>query len=81
MSSEAKLGAQLGYRVHKVKARPWEDPILHAEAICAAVPKDFKVWADASSTWETVDRALEVTRQLSRFPNYFAIETPVALQY
>ena len=27
MASEAKLGADLGYRVHKVKARPWEDPI------------------------------------------------------
>ena len=78
MASEARLGAQLGYRVHKVKARPWEDPLQQAEAICSAVPRDFKVWADANGTWETVERSIEVTRQLSRFPNYFAIETPVA---
>jgi L-alanine-DL-glutamate epimerase-like enolase superfamily enzyme len=78
MASEAKLAAALGYRVHKVKARPWEDPIKQAEAICAAVPKDFKVWVDANGTWETVERTVEVTKQLSGFENYFAIETPVA---
>jgi L-alanine-DL-glutamate epimerase-like enolase superfamily enzyme len=78
LASEAKLAAELGYRVHKVKARPWEDPVRQAEAICAAVPEDFKIWVDANGTWETVERTLEVTKQLSRFPNYFAIETPVA---
>lgn len=77
MASEARLAAQLGYRVHKVKARPWEDPIQQAEAICAAVPRDFKLWVDANGTWETVERTIELTRQLKRFPNYFAIETPV----
>jgi L-alanine-DL-glutamate epimerase-like enolase superfamily enzyme len=78
MASEARLAAQLGYRVHKVKARPWEDPVRQAEAICAAVPKNFKVWVDANGTWETVKHTIEVTKQLSRFPHYFAIETPVA---
>jgi L-alanine-DL-glutamate epimerase-like enolase superfamily enzyme len=78
MASEAKLAVQLGYRVHKVKARPWEDPIRQAEAMCSVVPKDFKIWVDANGTWETVERTLDVTRQLSRFSNYFAIETPVA---
>jgi L-alanine-DL-glutamate epimerase-like enolase superfamily enzyme len=27
MAAEAKLGASLGYRVHKVKARSWQDPL------------------------------------------------------
>ncbi len=77
MASEAKLGTRLGYRVHKVKARPWIDAVKQAEAICAVVPKDFKIWADANGTWETVDKALEMTRALARFPNYFAVETPI----
>ncbi len=80
MASEAKLGASLGYRIHKVKARPWEDPIAQASAICGAIPKSMKVWVDANSTWETVEKTMEVTRELAKFKNYFAIESPVARQ-
>ena len=76
MASEAKLGAELGYRVHKVKARPWEDPIAQAEAICDAIPRDMRVWVDANSWWGSVGRTLHITEQLARFPNYFAIESP-----
>ena len=43
MASEAKLAASLGYRAHKVKARPWQDPVEQAAAICEAVPKDYRV--------------------------------------
>ncbi|MBI3682644.1 MAG: mandelate racemase/muconate lactonizing enzyme family protein [Acidobacteria bacterium] len=77
MASEAKLGAGLGYRVHKVKARPWQNPIEQAAAMCAVVPKNFRIWVDANSTWETVERTIEITRKLAEFPNYFAIESPV----
>ena len=80
MASEAKLGASLGYRVHKVKARPWEDPIAQAAAICEVIPKDMKVWVDANSSWASVEKTFEITRQLTRFPNYFAIESPLARQ-
>lgn len=77
MASEAKLGLQRGYRIHKVKARPWIDAVKQAEAICAVVPKNYKIWADANATWETVDRSIEMTKQLARMPNYFAIESPI----
>ncbi len=77
MASEAKLGYSLGYRIHKVKARPWEDPVAQADAICRAIGRDMKVWVDANSTWQTVPKTLEVTRELARFPNYFAIESPI----
>ncbi len=80
MASEARLGAAQGYRVHKVKARPWEDPIAQAAAICAAIPKEMKVWVDANSTWGTVEKTIEVTRELAKFPNYFAIESPIPRQ-
>jgi L-alanine-DL-glutamate epimerase-like enolase superfamily enzyme len=78
MASEAKLGASRGYRIHKVKARPWIDAVKQAEAICAVVPKGYKVWADANATWETADKAIEMTERLAKFPNYFAVESPIA---
>ena len=77
MASEAKLAESLGYRVHKVKARPWEDPIEQAEAICEAVSKDFRVWVDANAWWGSVGRTLYITERLKKLHNYFAIESPI----
>lgn len=77
MASEAKLAESLGYRVHKVKARPWEDPIEQAEAICGAVSKDFRVWVDANAWWGSVGRTLYITERLKKLGNYFAIESPI----
>ncbi len=78
MASEARRGADLGYRVHKVKARPWEDPIEQAEAICAVIPRDMRVWVDANSWWGSVGRTLHFCERLSAFHHYFAIESPIA---
>ncbi len=77
MASEAKLAASLGYRVHKVKARPWHDPIEQAAAICEAVPKDYRVWADANASWSSPSRALFFIKKLAEFHNYFAVESPI----
>ena len=76
MASEAKLGYDLGYRIHKVKARPFEDPIAQAEAITSAVPSDTGIWVDTNGTWKTVEHSLKMGQRLSRFPEYFAVETP-----
>ncbi|MDA9764837.1 MAG: mandelate racemase/muconate lactonizing enzyme family protein [Opitutales bacterium] len=76
MASEAKLGYDLGYRVHKVKARDFEDPVEQAEAVTSNVPEDLKIWADTNSTWVTPERAIKYGQRLTRFPQYFAIETP-----
>ena len=78
MASEAKRGADLGYRVHKVKARPWEDPIAQAEAICDVIPRDMRVWVDANAWWGSVGRTLHFCERLSSFHHYFAIESPFA---
>lgn len=77
MASEAKLGASLGYRVHKVKARPWQDPLAQAAAMCEVVPKEYRFWADANSHWGAPTRALHFINELARHPNYFAVESPV----
>ena len=77
MAAEAKLGASLGYRVHKVKARTWQDPLEQAAAMCAVVPKEYRFWADANSNWGSPSRALHFINGLARHPNYFAVESPV----
>jgi L-alanine-DL-glutamate epimerase-like enolase superfamily enzyme len=77
MASEAKLGASLGYRVHKVKARPWQDPLVQAAAMCAVVPKEYRFWADANASWGSPSRALHFINGLARHANYFAVESPV----
>ena len=76
MASEAKLGYDLGYRVHKVKTRPFEDPVEQAEAVTSAVPDDFRIWADTNGTWETPEQSIKFGKRLTRFPQYFAIESP-----
>lgn len=77
MAAEAKLGASLGYRVHKVKARPWQDPLEQAAAMCAVVPKEYRFWADANASWKSPGRALEFIKGLARHANYFAVESPI----
>jgi len=93
MASEAKMGLDLGYRVHKIKIRPWQDPIAQLQAISAVVPNDFKIWADANSWWAadnpwkdtslwsgSLDGALHVLRRLAEFPRLMGIESPFARQ-
>ncbi|NND05283.1 MAG: mandelate racemase/muconate lactonizing enzyme family protein [Saprospiraceae bacterium] len=78
MAQEAKRGEELGYKVHKVKARPWEDAIEQAEAICDVVHDDFRIWVDANAHWGSVGRTIALSQQLAKFHNYFAIESPIA---
>ncbi len=81
IASEAKLGYSRGYRVHKVKARPWEDAVAQADAICAAVPGDYRVWADANFFWGSVGRTIDIGVRLARHPNYFGLESPINRGY
>ncbi len=63
--------------IHKVKARPFEDPVAQAEAITSAIPSDVRIWVDTNGTWKTVEYSLKMGRQLARFPQYFAVESPL----
>jgi len=76
MASEAKMGYDLGYRLYKVKARPFEDPFEQAAAIQAVTGSDMKVWADANGTLGTVDKALKFGQEIVKFPQYTGIESP-----
>jgi L-alanine-DL-glutamate epimerase-like enolase superfamily enzyme len=77
IAAEAKLGASQGYRVHKVKIRPWEDPVAQAHAIFAVVPRDYRVWGDANHFWGSVARTLHYAQKLAEIPGYFGLESPL----
>lgn len=77
LAKEAQLGASLGYRVHKVKIRPWEDPVAQAQAIFSVAPRDYRVWGDANHYWGSVGRTLYYAKKLAEFPGYFGLESPL----
>jgi L-alanine-DL-glutamate epimerase-like enolase superfamily enzyme len=77
IAREAKLGASQGYRVHKVKIRPWEDPVAQAHSIFSVAPSDYRVWGDANRYWASVARTLYYTKKLAEIPGYFGLESPV----
>lgn len=60
-----------------MKARPWEDPIEQAAAICGVIPNDMRVWVDANAWWGSVGRTLFFCERPRSFHNYFAIESPI----
>lgn len=79
--------------MHKIKIRPRQDRVEQVVAIGAAVPRDFKIWADANNwraagnPWEdrslwggSIDGALHVIRKLAETQNIFGVKSPVVRQ-
>ncbi len=77
IAREAKRAASLGYLIHKVKIRPWEDPVEQAHAIFSAVPSNYRVWGDTNHTWGSVGRTLYYAPKLAEIPGYFGVESPL----
>jgi L-alanine-DL-glutamate epimerase-like enolase superfamily enzyme len=75
-AAEAKHAYALGYRLHKIKARPWFDIAEQVGTIADAVPSDYKLRVDANDSFETPARTLEVAKQLQDY-NIEAFETPI----
>ena len=75
-ANEARRAYSLGYRVHKIKARPWFDIAEQVQAISAAVPSDLKLRVDANDSFETPARTLEVANLLRDY-NIESFETPI----
>ncbi len=74
--NEAKRAYSLGYRVHKIKARPWFEIVEQVQSISQAVPSDYKLRVDANGTFETPARAIEVAKLLRDY-NIESFETPI----
>ena len=75
-ADEARRAYALGYRVHKIKARPWFEIVEQVQAISDAVPSDYKLRVDANDSFETPARTLEVA-DLLRDYNIESFETPI----
>lgn len=78
MQSEARRGVELGYMVHKVKARPYEDPVEQMAAIAEVVPHDYQIYMDANGSFGSAGRTLAVAEGLRRLPQVKGFEQPVA---
>ena len=75
-AAEAKHAYALGYRLHKIKARPWFEVLDQVAAITEVVPEDYQLRVDANDSFETPDHTLEVARQLQGY-NIESFETPI----
>jgi len=75
-ANEARRAYSLGYRVHKIKARPWFEIVEQVEAISEAVPSDYKLRVDANDSFETPERTLQVAKLLRDY-NIESFETPI----
>ena len=75
-AAEAQYAYSIGYRLHKIKARPWFEVQEQVEAITAVVPDDYQLRVDANDSFETAARTIEVARQLKDF-NIESFETPI----
>src|ERR1017187_3660882 len=51
LREETKRGMELGYRVHKIKARPYEDPIEQVAAMAEVAPHDYEIYIDANGSF------------------------------
>jgi len=75
-AEEAKRAYSLGYRLHKIKARPWHDIIEQVEAITEVVPSDYKLRIDPNDSFETPAKSIEVAKELRDY-NIEAFESPI----
>ena len=78
LQAEAKRGIELGYSVHKVKARQYEEPAEQIAAMAEIVPHDYSIYMDANGSFGSAGRTLAVAEALRKFPQVKGFEQPVA---
>lgn len=78
LRAEAKRGLELGYMVHKIKARPYEDPAEQIAAVAEVVPNDYQIYMDANGSFGSPGKTLSVAESLRRFRQVKGFEQPIA---
>jgi len=78
MQAEARRALELGYTAHKIKARPYEDPVAQVAAIVEVVPQDYQILLDANGSFATPGKTLAVAEALRRFHQVKGFEQPIA---
>jgi L-alanine-DL-glutamate epimerase-like enolase superfamily enzyme len=78
LQAEVKRGLELGYMVHKIKARPYEDPAEQIAAVAEVAPRDYQIYMDANGTFGSPGKTLSVAESLQRFRQVKGFEQPIA---
>jgi len=78
LRSETQRGLELGYTVHKVKARPYEDLTAQVAAMVEVVPPDYQIYIDANGSFVTPGKTLALARALERYVQVKGFEQPIA---
>lgn len=73
-AQEAERGAELGFKTHKLKARPW-DIVRTVELMSERAGPDYAIIVDPNFYFETLPASLKLARQLEQF-NIFCFEDP-----
>lgn len=76
LAREAEVALSNGFTVHKMKARPWFDPVEQVDAMSKVVPSDFSIVVDANCSFWLPSKAVKVGRKLERY-NVFCLESPI----
>lgn len=77
MASEAVWAYEHGFRLHKIKARHWLDPIEQARAMAEVTPPDYRITVDPNTCWQTVAYTRRIARQYEAIPQIVALEEPI----
>jgi glucarate dehydratase len=71
----AEEGARLGFKVHKIKARPW-DAVAQVEAMASAAGPDYRIRIDPNETFGLPAEAARIDRGIAAY-NVECLEDPV----
>ncbi len=78
LAEEAKRAVTKGFTLHKIKARPFRDPISQALAIAEVVPPEYRIVVDANETFGTPAKTLRIAKEYEKIPQIWALEEPIS---
>jgi L-alanine-DL-glutamate epimerase-like enolase superfamily enzyme len=74
---EAKRAFKLGYRSHKIKARPWRDIVEQVDDLCGTMPKGYRLDVDFNSFLLTAGKGVRILKELEQYANVECFESPI----
>lgn len=76
----AEEGVRRGFKLHKIKARPW-DAVEQVEAITDAAGKDYHIRIDPNQLFDTPSQTTRIDAELTNHLNVECFEDPVPKQH
>ena len=77
LQQEAQIALANGFKVHKFKRRAHTDVLEQVQRMAEAIPQDYEITIDANCTFGTTERAIEIGRQLKKYPQVKCLESPI----